>query len=83
MEEAGGFAAQEAEEDDDHTQGRKMVAVLRKLRRMMITLNLPQQAEEDDDHTQGRKMVAVFRKLRRMMIILNLGGSWWLCCSGS
>ena len=59
-----------------------MVAVLRKLRRMMITLNLPQQAEEDDDHTQGRKMVAVFRKLRRMMIILNLGGRWWLC-SGS
>jgi len=32
-----------------------MVAfLLRKLRRMMIALNLPQQAEEDDDdHTQA------------------------------
>ena len=31
-----------------------MAFLLRKLRRMMITLNLPQQAEEDDDdHTQA------------------------------
>jgi hypothetical protein len=40
LEEAGGFPAQEAEEDDDHTQPwRKLVAVLRKLRSMMIILN--------------------------------------------
>ena len=35
---------------DDHTQpwGEMVAFLLRKLRRMMITRNLPQQAEEDD-----------------------------------